>query len=542
MKNKATDENVIQFPRRSEDAYAQSKEQRNGARSQEQLKQTNAWFRRAIEAKFSDKSLSIVHSKQERIRLANNLWQIFADLRPIVSTKEILRAAGHVKHETDSTKRLPYFALDPNHPEPVRDKRAEKLTKSIKKYTRIVAEAARLSGKDESDLIRRFVAGTRYSPLLDGVDAPEIDINLEAWTDIATAIQTAATRISSKYNLPRFFKLVHDLKIGMSWEQPVRWDTGKTIFPPELVDTDRLPLHPSIYLGEIRVCEDIPCTLIPDFTETVDLAFSEMMGRDFMETGQNKEETKLYRRLRRKGLVNKPAEGVATPVLRASLELLPLGRQNIVTPVLRLESRTHLAFAKNFTGFAALGGPEWTAEEIVDGFDGPIEEFVETGGGPFLAAHDAESDASVYFELVAEFKSDVGAGYANSLHSKSSLYCFWILPFDDSARICLSNQTFSPFYGDKDYGDKGRQLALCNLDFDPPGNFDPEEKPTCGLTWLPPTTMAALLERSLFHAPESARLDHLLDENTRILTQELDERIEQSRARRRERLDELRRE
>ena len=43
------------------------------------------------------------------------------------------------------------------------------------------------------------------------------------------------------------------------------------------------------------------------------------------------------------------------------------------------------------------------------------------------------------------------------------------------------------------------------------------------LTFFPSDTMGAMLERSLFHAPEEARLDHLLDEKARILTQELEE-------------------
>ena len=61
-------------------------------------------------------------------------------------------------------------------------------------------------------------------------------------------------------------------------------------------------------------------------------------------------------------------------------------------------------------------------------------------------------------------------------------------------------------------------------------------------TFFPCDTMAALLERSLFYAPETACLDHLLDKKARLFTRELKEGIEKARARRRERLDELRRE
>jgi hypothetical protein len=43
-----------------------------------------------------------------------------------------------------------------------------------------------------------------------------------------------------------------------------------------------------------------------------------------------------------------------------------------------------------------------------------------------------------------------------------------------------------------------------------------------GITSFPGGTMAALLERSLFDAPQQARLDRLLDESARALVENLD--------------------
>jgi hypothetical protein len=76
-----------------------------------------------------------------------------------------------------------------------------------------------------------------------------------------------------------------------------------------------------------------------------------------------------------------------------------------------------------------------------------------------------------------------------------------------------------------------------------------------GLTLFPLDTMAALLDRSLFgvrkrqagpgaepRLDEKARILTLLDEKARILTRDLEQMIEDARARRREKLDELRRE
>ena len=473
----------------------------------------------------------MVHSKDERIRLAQNLWQILVDLRPRVKTKDILRAADQ-GGETDSTKRLPYFAINPDLPPQVRDKRAEKLTKSIKKYVKIVAESARLSREDKSELIRRFVAGTRYFPLKEDIEAADIELEVEGWADIEEALQKAATRISHKYNLSRFFKLVRTMGIGID-RKPVSLDTD-VLYPPKQVCTYRLPLRPSVYLGEVRVCDDIPCKIDLDFSETVgDLSRGMEIAEDIGE-----KEKALYLSLRETGLIDERIKGVVTPVLRASLDLLPVGKQDLVTAILRLEPRTYIAFAEDFTGFEAFGGSVWRANDIIASFDEPIETFIYddeytmfSEGYNLLAATDVEFDASVKCEFVANFASELGAACANSLHAGSSSGASWIFRFVDSARTYMNRDVFTP--PDEPDGHQAKS-GLWNLDF--------ASKWVLGLTSFPPDTMAALLERSLFHAPELARLDHLLDENTRTLTQELGERIAQARARRHERLDELRRE
>jgi hypothetical protein len=527
MKNERTDENVIPFRTRLRAEPAQPTEEQRAALIQKQREQTSAKTRRQIRAKFEKRSM--VQSKQERIRLANNLWKILEDVRPFVSTKAVLHAAGHVKHSTDSTKRLPYFALDPNLPDSVREKRAEKLAKHIEAYAKIATQAAQLSGKDELSLIQQLVDGTYYVPLREDIDDANFDISADVWADVQTALQLATTRISSKYNLPRFFKLVHDLGVGTD-RRAGRCDTKKLSLPA-WVDTERLPLRPSVHLGEIRVCDDIPCTISP-----------------FMyEPGEDEEkEHELFVRLRDTGPLFESFKAVAAPVLRARLELLPLGREYIVTPILRLDSWTYVAFAEDFTGFAAFGGSEWRAQEIVDGFRGSIKEIEGTEWSDLhLAAADAESETSAYVEMLAKFESDVGTAYANSLHFESSDVSSRILRFDDSARILLSKQMFIP----PDCEDEETKRGLWCSDLEP--NFG--------------DTIAALLERSLFpeaarldhllaekaregrkgavaRIRETVRLDHLLDEKARILTQELDEMIEKARARRHERLDELRRE
>jgi hypothetical protein len=526
MTNKTTDENVIPFRGRRQDVRTQAKEEQKTALSEEQFKQSNAWFRRAVEAKLS--KAPMVHSKQVRIQLANNLSQILAEVRPLTPTKDVLHAAGQ-GGETESTKRLPYYALNPELPASERDKRAEKLTKSIGKYMRIVAAAARLSGKNESDLIRRFVAGTVYDPLTEEIDATGIDMNVEGWVHLETTIQTVATNISNKYKLPQFFQLVRNLGIvDRRAELAARFDRFSTAHSlkqldlqgatplPALLRADKLPPRPSVYLGEIQEIGDIPCTI-------------HVHPALFGSFDDEKIGMKLVNRLREAGLEKPSVKGVAIPVLRVSLDLLPLGRQNNVTPVVCLKSNTYIASAEEFTQLALFGGAEWRKGEVVGEFEGRIQHgnnFVDNFAEPFAVVEDDSSEIG----LIAEFEFPPGTAYEGSLHSRSAARGLWVCPFEGWAKAILSK----PIYIN-DYPLTKPEVEVIDA-----------EAPTYSLcdalTFFPRDTMAALLERSLFYPPDAAGLDHLLDEKARILTHELEEGIEKARVRRRERLDELRRE
>jgi hypothetical protein len=511
---KKTDENVIPF----RGLQAQPSEEQRAALVEKQREQSSTWVRSKIEAKFDKRPM--VQSKPERMRLAHNLWQILSDVRQLgVSTKDVLHAAGQ-GHGTDSTKRLCYCALNPNLPHSIQEKRADKLAKHVKAYAKIAIEAAQ--GENPLSLIQRLVDGTFYALLGEEPDDIDTDIKGQVLSDVETAIQTAGARITSKYNLQRFFTLVDHLGIKMNYWGSGRWDAEK-ISPPALIDNDRLPPCPSVHLGDVLVCDDIRCTLSL-FT---------------YEPKEKDEDRTLYERVLDTGHLNESFEGVATPVLRASLELLPVGRQNAVTPILHLEPWTYIALAEDFTGFAALGGSNWRAHEIVDRFPGPVEKFAEGGDG-HLAAIDLGSEISVEVDIQVEFGSDVGAEYVNSLHSKSSFNGSWILRFDGSVRDLLNKEMFTPYCVNQQ-----TKHWFPNLDFNPEGIIRRKARSRSSqagdLIPFPDNMMAALLEHSLFHAPEEAGLDHLLDEKARILTQELDEKIERARARRHERLDELRR-
>jgi hypothetical protein len=113
-----------------------------------------------------------------------------------------------------------------------------------------------------------------------------------------------------------------------------------------------------VCLGEIRICDDIPCAI----HTTLD------WGEEVEET----EEKELCERVLQAGFKSASVEGNATPVWLAHLELLPFGRQNIVRPVLRLTSRTHIASAEDFSELTPFGGSEWRVGSQVGELLGPI--------------------------------------------------------------------------------------------------------------------------------------------------------------------------
>ena len=131
-------------------------------------------------------------------------------------------------------------------------------------------------------------------------------------------MQDIARRVSNKYDLPRFFERVRALGIeerlgGLSEpmrSSPKQRDLQGTPLPA-LIGDEELPPRPSAYLGAIRVCDDIPCTV-----------------RVRLGSGKGEKESELRGRLIDAGIEDEFVKGLAAPVLHVDVELLPLGRQN----------------------------------------------------------------------------------------------------------------------------------------------------------------------------------------------------------------------
>ena len=221
-------------------------------------------------------------------------------------------------------------------------------------------------------------------------------------------------------------------------------------------------------------------------------------------------------------------------------DVAPLGRKNTVTPVLRLMSKTYIASREQFTLLADFGGPDWCRGEVVGDFGEPIElrNYLDNYINDPMVGSD-KSKSFVRLELEADFEQcdeldkTISEIYSNSMHDLLSPTYSLIGRFDKWARTCLRDRSFTdrkelPF---RRYCHETAQAMAES------GASRAEEET---LTFFPGDTMAALLDRSLFEAPMTARLDYLLDKKAEIVTREFEANIEKTRARRRERLDELR--
>ena len=182
-------------------------------------------------------------------------------------------------------------------------------------------------------------------------------------------------------------------------------------------------------------------------------------------------------------------------------------KESIVTPVLRVASRTLIRAAQSFDRFAAFGGNFFTEGEAIYADDGSLEDF---GWVPITAASDEHRNSYAYYELTANLDRDLDDAYRNSLHAEIPFDHSLVGRLDDWARACLLNLTFP---ADRKY---------CAATAEKMSDHGLEDADPAKLTLFPGGTMAASLHRSLFDAPEPAGLRWLLGERAGALTEKLD--------------------
>jgi hypothetical protein len=156
----------------------------------------------------------LLHSAKERLRLAENLWDLLeAAVRkaPTLTKALILQKAGQGQpHE--STKRLGYFAIDPALPIDTRDKRSQDLRKHVAKYAHIAKMGADLSGLDPNEAIIMLVRGTGYERQAPDAKSEPFD---SALVDIQTAIQRLTESVTASHDIETYFALLRRHKLTL---------------------------------------------------------------------------------------------------------------------------------------------------------------------------------------------------------------------------------------------------------------------------------------------------------------------------------------
>lgn len=203
----------------------------------------------------------------DRLTIGRNLWAILDTLErgePSVSKATVLLAARQGRPE-ESTKRLPRFAIRPGLSEEDEKRRAEKLTKKIAPYRRIIGAAARLTGRDEDGLLLELFQGTSYetAPEAIGDDDPD----LEVAERIATGLRHGIDTMVQQYDLAGYFRKADRGRLVFRDGCPVAHEDG-TLADVRLpfVLTSRLETAlsrcPSVYLGSVRLGEAAQATVV----------------------------------------------------------------------------------------------------------------------------------------------------------------------------------------------------------------------------------------------------------------------------------------
>jgi hypothetical protein len=443
-----------------------------------------------------------------------NLWQILTDLEngiPPVSKKEVLREVFPKVDIEGLTKRLPYFAVNPekSKSKEERTKRAKILTRHIDRYVKLVKAAAHLSGRNEDVLIERLVEGTSYSWSPSDPESVE-DLGHEGWVAIKEKLREVSKEIAVEHDLQGFFRRVLELGIGVdsdgNFDQPAGRSEIYTAFQkqalPALIRTDHLPPRPSVELGQIR-SGDFPCTIWLEFYDG---------------EGEWEAQDELIDRLKDAGLETVKFKALASVVLKCWLELVPLRKETIVTPVLRVSSFTSIRADETFDKFAPFGGTTFTKNVTSWTTDGPLEDKTIDVSDIMVAAIDERRNSSVYYFLDAKLDRDPDDAYRKSLHAQIPLDHSLVGWFDNWARDCLDGLSTANRKYCAATAAKVVELGLNDV--------------KALTTYFRGGTMAVLLERSLFDAPEPARLGQLLGESARARVAKLDDAIGDLRARR----------
>ena len=99
----------------------------------------------------------------DRQTVGKNMWRLLDQIEHDhnISKARVLNAAGHGQ-PGESTKRLPYYAINPSLPDDVLRERANDLTQNATKYRYIAQKVAELAHLDEQPIVVKLFEGTTF--------------------------------------------------------------------------------------------------------------------------------------------------------------------------------------------------------------------------------------------------------------------------------------------------------------------------------------------------------------------------------------------
>jgi hypothetical protein len=146
----------------------------------------------------------------DRRRVAENLWRILAEAEQKGRRKAEILHAGGQGGEGDSTKRMPYYALDPSLSQEDKNRRADKLTQDPRKYLKIGDAAGNLLHGNADYFLGELFGGTSIVvPSSRGIDTDTPDI----YTELASLIADTVAAITRKRNLTRVFRHIGEYRL-----------------------------------------------------------------------------------------------------------------------------------------------------------------------------------------------------------------------------------------------------------------------------------------------------------------------------------------
>lgn len=208
-------------------------------------------------------------SPAERLRVAENMWAIFAEAERNGFTKaQVLEAGGQGKKE-ESTKRLPRFAIDPGSPPDRKEVLQNQLTKKAMPYLRLAISAAKILHQAENYFVAKLFQGTHFTAnVVDLIVTDEDEVSIE----LATVVRQICSGITRKYDLAKSFRLIESRSLCRyygSLRQNVlgSWDIWKSFSDGTLVDGLQDDEHfwslpyPNVLLGWSSLVKGLPFQL-----------------------------------------------------------------------------------------------------------------------------------------------------------------------------------------------------------------------------------------------------------------------------------------